>query len=412
VYARDADEIDFNKVGRTQTQKEGYSNPDDDPRGPWASRDFTAQGYRPNQMYEIETPGGALHEPPPDRCWANVKSEFERLRDDDRIWFGTDGNARPRVKNFLSESEGVSSWTWWPNEKVGHNQEATKELIELLPEVDSGEYTPKPTRLIQRILQIATDPGDLVLDSFAGSGTTGHAVMKQNAEDGGNRRFILVEMEPEVAREVCAERLRRAAAGYDYTGNDYDVLFSKKLGVRTFEDAENVLQQMKMLKQEHAEEYDRFERRVKDGQIMLRGKKEIEDRKEGLGGGFRYCTLGPVLMDEHGQIRRDVSYDALARHVHYSATGRPLPANGEAPEPPLIHAGDEAAYYLLYNGVLGDDRPKGGNVLTRRVLDGLPALPNGASSRIVFGTACRLSERELSARGVRFRQIPYQIRTE
>lgn len=238
VYGISGRKASFNKLGLTGKQADGYKNPDSDPRGAWSSTDFTAQGFRPNQMYEITTPSGRKLSPPPGRCWANVEEGFLRLMADNRMWFGKDGSARPRVKSFLSEANGMSSWTWWPNSEVGHNQEAKKEIIEILG-TDSEEIfsTPKPVRLIERVLQIATKPGDLVLDFFAGSGTTAHAVMKLNAEDGGKRRFILVssteaetksppspllqrggsEAEGDLknlCRDVCAERVRRVAQGY------------------------------------------------------------------------------------------------------------------------------------------------------------------------------------------------------
>lgn len=119
VYAKNAETARFNKLQRSATGSSQFKNPDDDPRGPWTSTDFTAQGWRPNQMYKLTTPGGTTYEPPEGRCWSNVEPEFLRLQADNRMWFGKDGNARPRVKNFLLESEGVTSWTWWSNEEAG-----------------------------------------------------------------------------------------------------------------------------------------------------------------------------------------------------------------------------------------------------------------------------------------------------
>ena len=182
-----------------------YKNPDNDPRGSWVSRDFSAQGHRPNQMYKIVTPGGTEYYPPDGRCWKNIESVFLSQLKERRFWFGEDGKGVPRRKNYLSEAMGRQSWTWWPNEEVGHTQEAKREIIEFLGTSEIFD-TPKPARLIQRMLQIATNPGDLVLDSFAGSGTTAHAVLALNKEDGGNRKFILVECE-DYADKITAERV-------------------------------------------------------------------------------------------------------------------------------------------------------------------------------------------------------------
>lgn len=163
-------------------------------------------------MYEITSPSGKVHIPPEGRCWSLIESEFKKLLDQGRIYWGKDGNAQPSVIRYLSEVEGLVPWTWWPHEDVGHTDEARKEIQHLFG-TQTAFDTPKPTRLIERILQIATGPQDIVLDSFAGSGTTAHAVLKLNAQDGGNRRFILIEM-MDYADSLTAERVRRVMSGY------------------------------------------------------------------------------------------------------------------------------------------------------------------------------------------------------
>jgi adenine-specific DNA-methyltransferase len=211
------------KLELTEEQIQQFKNPDNDPRGPWVSSDFTAQGYRPNQMYKIKTPAGKIYAPPDGRCWKNVESVFNQLVKDGRMWFGTDGKGIPRRKTYLKEREGSVPWTWWSNKDVGHNQEAKKEIIELLNSSTAFE-TPKPTRLIKRLLEIASDEDSLILDSFAGSGTTMHAVMDLNKEDGGNRKCIMIQMtestEQEPKRNICKditrERVKRAIERYGY----------------------------------------------------------------------------------------------------------------------------------------------------------------------------------------------------
>ena len=190
VYSKRPNAHRFNKLTLTEKQVGEFANPDDDPRGPWVSTDLTAQGYRPNQMYGISTPSGRTHHPPPGRCWSLTEPKFVRLRDAGRIWLGKNQAARPRIKTYLSESEGVSAWTWWENKEVGDNQSAKKELLRLMGPGAGFEY-PKPSSLIRRVLEIATSERSVVLDSFAGSGPTAHAVLQANQHDGGNRRFIL-----------------------------------------------------------------------------------------------------------------------------------------------------------------------------------------------------------------------------
>ena len=223
VYAPNPDTFKDrrNKIPPTEKQAAIYKNPNNDPKGPWRVIPMTAQGYRPNQMYEIATPSGAVHKPPEGRCWSTIESEFKRLLHEGRIWFGKEGKSQPGVIRYFSEVEGIVPWTWWPHEEVGHTDEAKKEIQSILG-TQTAFDTPKPVRLIERVLRIATKPDDLVLDFFAGSGTTAHAVMKLNAEDGGKRRFILVssteattaEPDKNICRDVCAERLRRVIQGY------------------------------------------------------------------------------------------------------------------------------------------------------------------------------------------------------
>lgn len=211
-----------NLVPPTEDQAKVYKNTNKDPKGRWRAIPMTAQGYRPNQMYEITTPSGVIHRPPEGRCWSMIESQYLKLREEGRIYFGKSGDAQPSVIRYLSEVEGFVPWTWWPHEEVGHTDEARKEIQNFFG-TQTAFQTPKPVRLIERILRIATGPDDLVLDFFAGSGTTAHAVLKLNAEDKGRRRFILVsnaettEDQPDknLCRDVCAERVRRVIAGYD-----------------------------------------------------------------------------------------------------------------------------------------------------------------------------------------------------
>ena len=212
----------INKVRLSEKDATNYSNPDNDPRGPWASSDFTAQGFRPNQMYEITTPGGAKYTPPEGRCWKNVESEFLRQCDEGRMWFGKDGMGIPRRKTYLSEREGKNVWTWWPNSEVGHSQEATQEVKNIFDGHAYFDY-PKPVRLLKKIIQIGSNEDAIILDFFSGSGTTAHALLKLCEEDNIRRRFILVQLTEKLDEEseafkagyktICdidEERIRRA----------------------------------------------------------------------------------------------------------------------------------------------------------------------------------------------------------
>lgn len=260
VFGKTQDTVQLKKLPLSD-KASSHKNPDNDPRGVWTSTDFTAQGWRPNQMYKITTPTGKEYDPPPGRCWANLESEFLKLVAENRIWFGAKNDSRPRVKNFLSESSGISSWTWWTNEQVGHNQESKKEIIELFG-ADEAFDTPKPERLIQRAIQISTDPGDLILDSFLGSGTTAAVAQKMN------RRYIGIEM-GEHAITHCVPRMKKVVDG-EQGG------ISEAVGWKG-------------------------------------------------GGGFRFYRLGSQVFDEQGHINPAIRFDHLAAHVWFSETRTPLP---------------------------------------------------------------------------------------
>ena len=349
AYAKDVTGLALNQIPLTPEQEKNYKNLDNDPRGRWASRDITGQtGHAtPSQYYTITTPAGVEYPPPSGRCWAISESSFLGLVEKKKVWFGKDGKSRPRLKRYLSEVSGVSAWTWWSNEEVGHNQESKKEVIALF-----GKQifkTPKPERLLQRILHIATNPGDLVLDSFLGSGTTAAVAHKMG------RRYIGIEM-GEHAVTHCAPRLRKVIEG-EQGG------ISKSVGWQG-------------------------------------------------GGGFRFLRLGPAVFDEDGRIQKAVRFPALAAHVWFSETGQAWRKNSASA---LLGLHDGRAYALLYNGILGDKRPGGGNVLTRATLtlirDEISKRKLGVDTPLtIYGEQSRLMPATLEREGIVFKQTPYDIK--
>lgn len=244
IYAKDLSLFDMNLLPRSDKQNKDYKNPDNDPRGPWKVGNLTVGPAVEKQIFEITGPTGRTFLPPSGYCWRFTKEKFEQMRSDNRIWFGADGNNSPVPKLFLSEVQnGVTPMTIWTFDEVGHGQEATRELRDLM---NSAVFTsPKPLRYITRFLQIGTSKDSIVLDFFSGSATTAHAVMKLNAEDGGHRKFIMVQL-PEITDEksearkagyanICEigkERIRRAgkqicrdmpsACGTEFDGNQAD----------------------------------------------------------------------------------------------------------------------------------------------------------------------------------------------
>ena len=264
VFARDPDSFQPNLMPRTERQNKAYKNPDNDPRGPWKTSDLSARNPYSLGKYSITTPSGRVIEgPPKGRYWVIKKEKMEKLHEDNRIWWGKNQNAIPQIKRFLSEvKEGRVPQTLWSYEDVGHTQDAKKETVKLFGNEVFG--TPKPERLIQRILHIATNPGDLVLDSFLGSGTTAAVAHKMG------RRYIGIEMGDHAVTH-CVPRLNKVISG-EQGG------ISKSVGWQG-------------------------------------------------GGGFRFYRLGPPVFDEEGHIRSDIRFSVLAAHVYFSETGRPWRGN-------------------------------------------------------------------------------------
>jgi adenine-specific DNA-methyltransferase len=323
-----------------EKQRALYRNPDDDPRGPWQSVSLLAQGYRPNQMYEITAPNGRVHVPPPGNCWKVIRSEYDKLIKDNRVYFGQNGQGVPRRKEFLSNAKGLVPWSWWPHEECGHTGEAKQEVNELFG-ADVSFGTPKPERLIQRILHIATNPDDLILDSFLGSGTTAAVAHKMG------RRYIGIEM-GEHALTHCIPRLSKVVEG-EQGG------ISEAVGWKG-------------------------------------------------GGGFRFYKLGAPIFDASGQVNPEIKFAHLAAHVWFSETHTALLKRARGPH---LGTHNGVAYYLLYNGILGDKRPDGGNVLTMKTLQ---QLPKHDGQKIIYGEACRISTTRLNQLGVVFKQTPYDLK--
>jgi adenine-specific DNA-methyltransferase len=353
VYAKNRSFLNINLLPRTEEMNQRYKNPDNDPRGLWKNGDLTSKTLAVGHSYEITCPKtGKIFLPTKGRQWAPSFDTFKRLLNDNRIWFGPKGGNVPALKQFLSEVQnGIVPMSIWKHSEVGHNQEAKQELNTFFKGIDSFE-TPKPVRLIRRILELATDKDSLILDSFAGSGTTGHSVLDLNKLDGGKRRFILVEIKEDICRNITSQRMAKVIQGYE---------------------KEN-------------------------------GEKVV--KMEGLGGGFRYCKLDKPLFDETGKIGETVKFADLAAHVFFTETGGPIPkrTNGVSP---FLGTANGTGYYLLFNGILGDKTPEGGNVLTGKVLAGLPK-HNGP--KVIFGEGCRLGETRLRREQITFKQLPYEIK--
>ena len=338
-----------NPLPASEGQLARYGNPDSDPRGSWASLPAHAKaekGRRKAQFFTVESPSGKRFDPPPGRCWLYTEERFAEMRADNRIWFGQNGGNAPRVKKFLSEVQaGLVPVTIWPHDEVGSNGQAKSEIVALF-QGETPFSTPKPERLLERIIGIATNPGELVLDSFLGSGTTAAVAHKMG------RRWIGIEM-GEHAVTHCVPRLRKVIEG-------------------------------------------------EQG-----GVSEAVGWKGG--GGFGFYRLGEPVFDETGALRHGIPFRHLAAHIWFSETSH---APVRQPYGPYLGDDGERGVALLYNGVLGDRRPNGGNVLTSATLRIVrEAAGDFAGPLTIYGEASRLGPERLRAERVTFKQTPYDVRT-
>jgi adenine-specific DNA-methyltransferase len=306
-----------------------YKNPDKDPRGPWLLSDLAARNPYSAGLYPIKLPSGkTIAGPPSGSYWRVSREKFDELDRDKRIWWGK-GDVRPGIKRFLSEvREGIVPQTIWSWQDVGSTRNAKQNLSQLLDK-QSGEdifTTPKPVELLCRIARLAADKDSVILDSFAGTGTTGHAVLELNKEDGGNRKFILVqqpfdtkenaEEKFNICEKITRERVLRAAKGYSY---------STRKGVDATPPSHS----------------------PGDEASPPRGKTE---KVEGLGGEFAYARVGEQLMGEYRQLGDKLpDYEQMARYVYFTETSQNFDAKRMNRATGKIGEWQGTSYYLLYS---------------------------------------------------------------
>ena len=344
-HAKNIEQFKLNPLG---IDDDKFSNPDNDPKGDWVADPMDAPNIRPNLTYPILNPNtGEEYLPPKGRCWRFTKEKFEEALAENRIVYGKTGKSKPQYKRYKFEAEekGTNPFTIWTD--VDTATGATQELMQLF----GGEKvfnTPKPTALLKRIVHLVTNENDIILDSFAGSGTTAHAVLELNKEDGGNRKFILIEQE-DYANTITAERVRRVINGVE------------------------------------------------------NAKKE--SLKQGTGGTFSYFELGPTIQME-SLLNGDKlpSYEELARYIFYTATGREFDINQISREKNLIGETENYELYMFYEP---DIEWLKQNALTLKMVREFR--PFRAKQRLVFAPAKYVDDDTLRHARIDFCQLPFEI---
>lgn len=401
-----------NLLGRTEAMEARYSNPDNDARGPWTSGDLSARNFYSEGTYPITTPAGRVIDGPPrGMYWRVSESKFKQLDKDGRVWWGGDGNNQPRLKRYLSEvKRGRVPQTLWTFDEVGHTQDAKKELLQILDFAESSDVfvTPKPVALIHRILELASAENSVVLDSFAGSGTTAHAVLAANQSDKGSRRFILVETE-DYADKLTAERIRRVIKGYRYSGLHRRELLREQINWRTLTNPGPLLDQVEKIESREAARFERISKQVADKELIVTGEKAISERMPGLGGSFTYCELGePIDMDRFFSVSGAPNYEQVARYVVYTATGESTnKIPGEPRKDWFVAEAGGYRIHLIYKPNIEFMRSNEAALS----LDRAKAISTSAKGKpvLVYAAAKFMAQDELTKHGITFCQLPYAV---
>ena len=390
-----------------EPNEDGYANPDNDERGPWSSIPFSAQGFRKNQVYSITTPTGKEVAPPRGRCWGATETVFLKLKSENRVYFPRDGDGLPRIKQFKNEAKGLVPSTIWLASEVGDNEESKKEVLSIFDEGIPFD-TPKPVKLVQQILTIASKPDSIILDPTAGSGTTAHAVIASNDADRGCRRFIMVECE-DYADTLTAERVRRVIKGYRFSGTQRKELLSTKLTWSTLKKVPELLEKVESIERLEGAAFAKVKKEVKDGVLTVTGEQEIQETMPGLGGSFTFCTLGaPINVETLLDGENLPTFESLARYVFYTATGRSLEKVAKVRSDGFIGETELFRLHLFYQPDREWLRSNEAALNSTRAEAVATGNKDGKRS-IVFAVAKFMGQRELTAKRIEFCQLPYAI---
>jgi adenine-specific DNA-methyltransferase len=431
VFAKDRELWRPRLLERTPEMEARYTNPDSDARGPWTSGDLSARNFYSEGTYSIDCPSGrVIAGPPPGTYWRVKKSKFLEMDADGQIWWGDDGNNQPRVKRYLSKvKQGLTPQTLWFYEDVGHTQDAKRTLLEMgvLKDQDAT-MTPKPVALIERVLEIGADDNAVVLDSFAGSGTTAHAVLKANAKDGGTRKFILVEGE-DYADTLTAERVRRAINGYAWSGTQRETLLEEKITFTQFKKADEWLAKIEALKAKEGfaegdladqgttthKRFDKLNVKVEDGVLRVEGERRVSERAPGLGGEFTYCTLGePVDLAKLLSGERLPAFDALGAWLFHTATGGTVAPVPKGLPPWYLGEAQNRHVWLVYKPELAFLKsPEAALTLSlAKSLQAWGREQGGGKGHLVFAPAKYMSNKQLLEFGVEYAPLPFALYRE
>ncbi len=454
VYSKSKDWLP-KRLERDESMDESYKNPDHDV-APWTSSDAFAPEANTHQgmVYAVQSPfTGQLIYPTNGRHWANdqleilesikgwCEYELRELNDAEkraeicgvpvetvrsgvkalmlkgtleesrekaqkvletgpwpRFYFTKNGKGGIRRKTYLTAVEGKLITTFWDYTEVGHTDAATKELKAIFGGRSPFE-TPKPSTLIERIVQIATDEDSIVLDAFAGSGSTAHAVLSQNKKDRVSRKFVLVEL-MDYAEDITAERVRRVMAGYPYKGKIKEELYRKALTSANLAKVPQFLEEANSIREANTERFTKIAKpTVKDNAIVVVGELNIDGTMPGLGGGFDFYELGETLFTEEDTLNESVGEDKIREYIYFSETRQHLSRPQSKEYPYLLDYCNGTGYFFYY-------KPDELTTLSNETLN---IVPVRADHYVIYADICTISREQLAKMNITFKKIPRDI---
>ena len=396
-YAKNKNQVEL-LLPRSDDANNRYDNPDGDFRGVWKSSDLSVAPVMEDKLYPIKTPSGRVVYPPQGRCWVLTEIRFKEFLNDNRIWFGNNGDAVPSIKKFLTEvKDGITPMTVWPYAEVGHTQDAKKEIKMLFPKSKLPFETPKPTSLMEKILSLRNNPNAIVLDSFAGTASTAHAVLNLNKKDGGNRKFIMVELE-DYADSITATRIKKVINGYEFSGKQKETLKEYSINITNLKKADKILKQYENYKND--KQYSKVALTENNGAISIVGEKLVSGKTEGIGGTFDFYELGKPIFKDNDNLNEEVGEDKIRDYIYYTETKQPLTREQIKEGKYLLDNYQGTGYYFYYE----KDKP------TTLDLDTLSIVLEKQEQYIIYADICLLDPAFMLLKSIIFKKIPRDIK--
>ena len=413
VVYRKTNALNLIKEARSENADSSYSNSDNDPRGPWMTSSYVnpaTREQRQNLGYAIRNPFTHQEVVHPTHAWKYSFDEHQRHVAENMLWWGVDGNAQyPRLKLFLNEANMMVPVDVWDYTEVGSSDDGGDEIKRIF---GSAVFdNPKPPALVEKILALVQKNDALILDSFAGSGTTAHAVLAANKKDGGDRKFILVECE-DYADTLTAERVRRVINGYAFTGTQREELLRKSLTFTDLKKADKLLDQIASIENLDGHRFDSIDKKVKDGELIVEGIKTIAERTEGLGGSFTYCTLGAAIeMDKMLTGETLPTFEQLGALLYHMATNESFDAAKSWEKDGHGYLGESTNFHvwLIYRPDLDFLKSRDAALTLSKAKALVEAKPG--KRHLVFAPAKFVSQKLLNEAGlqVEFAPLPFAL---